>query len=109
MGTLLHTTGSNFKKDVLESPVPVLVDFWAEWCGPCRMVAPVLEELAKEYGGKLKIVKVDVDKNSETSQEFKIQGIPSLLFFKEGRLVKRIIGAQPKSKLASEIQAVVEG
>jgi len=107
MGTALHTTDANFKKDVLDSNVPVLVDFWAEWCGPCRMVAPVLDELAKEYDGKIKVAKVNVDENQQVSMDFHIRSIPTLLFFKNGQMVKQLIGAHPKSKLVSEIQEVI--
>jgi len=107
MGTALHTTDASFKKDVLESKVPVLVDFWAEWCGPCRMVAPVLDELAKEYDGKIKVTKVNVDENQQVSMDFHIRSIPTLLFFKDGQMVKQLIGAHPKAKLVTEIQELV--
>jgi thioredoxin len=107
MGAALHTTDSNFKKDVLDSNVPVLVDFWAEWCGPCRMVAPVLDELAKEYEGKIRIAKVNVDENQQVSMDFHIRSIPTLLFFKNGQMVKQLVGAHPKAKLVSEIQEVI--
>jgi thioredoxin 1 len=91
----------------LESKVPVLVDFWAEWCGPCKMVGPVLDELAKEFNGKLKIAKVNVDENQQVSVDFHIRSIPTLLFFKNGQLVKQLIGAHPKNKLVNEIQEVI--
>ncbi len=107
MGATTHTTDSEFQKDVLDSKVPVLVDFWAEWCGPCKMVAPVLEELAKEYDGKLKIAKVDVDQNQQVAGSFNIRSIPTLLFFKNGQVVKQLIGAHPKTKLVTEIQEVI--
>lgn len=107
MGETLKTTDASFKQDVLDSKVPVLVDFWAEWCGPCKMVGPVLEELAKEYEGKLKIAKVNVDENQQVSVDFHIRSIPTLLFFKEGQLVKQLVGAHPKSKLMNEIQEVI--
>jgi thioredoxin 1 len=109
MGAATHTTDSDFKKDVLDSKVPVLVDFWAEWCGPCKMIGPVLDELAKEYDGKVKIAKLNVDENQQVSSEFHIRSIPTLLFFKNGQLVKQLIGAHPKSKLVSEIQEVIGG
>ena len=96
MSTAVHTTDSDFKKDVLDSTVPVLVDFWAEWCGPCRIVAPVLDELAKEYDGKIKIAKVNVDENQQVSMDFHICSIPTLLFFKNGQMVKQLVGAHPK-------------
>lgn len=107
MSTAVHTTDSDFKKDVLDSKVPVLVDFWAEWCGPCRMVAPVLDELAKEYDGKIKIAKVNVDENQQVSMDFHIRSIPTLLFFKNGQMVKQLVGAHPKSKLVAEIQEII--
>jgi len=107
MAGAVHTTDANFKSDVLESKIPVLVDFWAEWCGPCRMVAPVLEELAKEYDGKLKIVKVNVDENQQVSMDYHVRSIPTLLFFKNGQMVKQLVGAHPRPKLESEIQEVL--
>jgi len=107
MGETLKTTDASFKQDVLESKVPVLVDFWAEWCGPCKMVGPVLDELAKEYSGKLKVAKVNVDENQQVSVDFHIRSIPTLLFFKNGQLVKQLIGAHPKTKLVNEIQEVL--
>ena len=107
MGAATHTSDSEFKKDVLDSNIPVLVDFWAEWCGPCKMVAPVLDELAKEYEGKIKIAKVDVDQNQQVAGNFNIRSIPTLLFFKNGQVVKQLIGAHPKTKLITEIQEVI--
>ncbi|HEY5038162.1 MAG TPA: thioredoxin [bacterium] len=107
MGAVSHTTDANFKKDVLESKVPVLVDFWAEWCGPCRMMGPVLDELSGEYEGKIKIAKVNVDENQQVSMDFHVRSIPTLLFFKNGQMVKQLIGALPKTKLISEIQEVI--
>jgi thioredoxin 1 len=107
MGTTTHTSDSDFQKDVLDSKIPVLVDFWAEWCGPCKMVAPVLDELAKEYEGKIKIAKVDVDQNQQVAGNFNIRSIPTLLFFKNGQVVKQLIGAHPKTKLITEIQEVI--
>jgi thioredoxin 1 len=107
MGDTLKTTDASFKQDVLESTLPVLVDFWAEWCGPCKMVGPVLDELAKEYNGKLKIAKVNVDENQQVSVDFHIRSIPTLLFFKNGQMVKQLVGAHPKNKLVNEIQEVI--
>ena len=92
-------TDQNFKQQVLESKLPVVVDFWAPWCGPCRMIAPVLEELDREMGDKVKIVKVNVDENQETASKFGVMSIPTLLLFKDGQLVDKAIGYQPKEAL----------
>jgi thioredoxin 1 len=107
MGAAIKTNDGDFKKDVLEAKEPVLVDFWAEWCGPCRMVGPVLDELAKEYDGKIKIAKVNVDENQQVSMDYHIRSIPTLLFFKNGQMVKQLVGAHPKAKLVSEIQELL--
>jgi len=96
-------TDDNFQAEVLSSDKPVLVDFWAEWCGPCKMIAPVVEELAKEYEGTLKVGKVDVDSNQKVSMQFGIRSIPTLLIFKGGRVVDQVIGAVPKRALADKI------
>ena len=101
----LELTDSNFDELVLKSDKPVLVDFWAEWCGPCRMVGPVVEELAKEYEGKAVIGKMDVDSNPNVSMQFGIRNIPALLFFKNGQVVDKQIGAVPKSVLAAKLNA----
>lgn len=102
---LVHLTDSNFKKEVLESELPVLVDFWAAWCTPCRMIAPIIEELAKEYDNKVKIGKVDVDENSDTASRYGIMSIPTLVFFKKGRAMEQIVGALNKSELKKKIEA----
>ena len=100
----LEITDSNFEELVLKADKPVLVDFWAEWCGPCRMVGPIVEELAKEYGDKAVIGKVNVDENPEISVRFGIRNIPALLFFKNGEIVDKQIGAVPKSVLNEKLE-----
>jgi thioredoxin 1 len=92
-------TDQNFNKEVLESPIPVLVDFWAPWCAPCRMVAPVVEALAEEYAGKVKVVKLDTDQNQETAGAYGIRSIPTLAIFKNGEVVDGVMGAAPKQML----------
>jgi thioredoxin 1 len=103
----IEVTDDTFKKEVLESPIPVLVDFWAIWCGPCRLIAPVVEELAKEYDGRMKFAKLDVDVNQKTAMEYGIRSIPTLLIFKDGKVVNSIVGAVPKPLLVSKIEAVL--
>lgn len=100
-------TDDNFKTEVLESPVPVLVDFWAEWCGPCKQIAPIVEELARTYNGKLKVGKVDVDANNQTALNYMIRSIPSLLIFKNGKVIEQVIGAVPKQQLLNKIEAAL--
>ena len=101
----LEITDANFEQVVLKSDKPVLVDFWAEWCGPCRMVGPVVEELAKEYDGKAVVGKLNVDLNPGVSTQFGIRSIPTILFFKGGQLVDRQVGAVPKSAIETKLQA----
>ena len=100
-------TDQNFKTEVLDAGVPVLVDFWAEWCMPCKIVGPVVEELAVEYTGKLKVGKLNVDENGQTAQAYGVMSIPSLLIFKNGQVVKTMIGAQSKDSFKIEIDQVL--
>jgi thioredoxin 1 len=92
-------TDESFKHDVLEAPGPVLVDFWAEWCGPCRMVAPILDEIAAEFAGKLTVAKVNIDDNPMTPTEYDVRGIPTMILFKDGKVVDRKIGAMPRGQM----------
>lgn len=103
----LTFTDKNFKDEVLDSKIPVLVDFWAEWCMPCRIVSPIVEELAKEYGQKLKVGKLNVDQNGHTAEGYGVMSIPSLLIFKEGKVVKTMIGAQSKDNFKREIDSIL--
>ena len=99
--SIIHASDSSFDMDVLKSDLPVLVDFWAEWCGPCKMIAPVLSHLAVEYAGRLKVVKVDVDSNPETATRYRIRGIPTLIFFKAGEQTDMKVGAVNRQELKS--------
>ena len=107
MSDLLQVTDANFEEEIIKSDIPVMVDFWAEWCGPCKMVGPVVEELAQEYKGKIKIAKMDVDANRDTPAKFGIRNIPTLILFKGGEVAKMIIGAQPKSHLDEELKKLL--
>ena len=103
--SVLHVTDSNFDDVVLKAEIPVLVDYWAEWCGPCKMVAPVLEEIAKDYAGKLTVVKLNIDDNPNKSAHYGVRSIPTLMLFKEGEVAATKVGALPKSQLASFIDS----
>ena len=103
MAKPIDVTDSRFQAEVLEADLPVLVDFWAEWCGPCKVVSPVVEELAEEYNGRVKFAKVDVDANPATAGTYEVRSIPTLLLFKEGKPAAQIVGAVPKSALKKTI------
>lgn len=103
MGNVLEVTGATFDQEVKQSDVPVLVDFWAPWCGPCRALAPVIEELATDYDGKAKIVKINTDENVEIAQNYKISGIPALIVFKNGEPVDQLVGNHKKSTLSETL------
>jgi len=102
----LHFTDENFQQEVLESDIPVLVDFYADWCGPCKMIAPIIEELAKEYEGKVKIGKINVDEEVKTTEKYRVMSIPTLILFKNGVPVDTVIGAVPKKTLQDKLEAV---
>jgi len=103
MSNAVAVTDQSFEDEVLKSPVPVLVDFWAAWCGPCRAIAPSVDEIAAEYNGKLKVVKLDVDQYGEVSGRYNVLGIPTLLLFKGGQVVEKMVGAYPKTAMVSKI------
>ena len=107
MADIQQVSDSNFDGDVLKAAVPVLIDFWAPWCGPCRAIAPIVEELASEYDGKLKVVKMNVDDNPQTPAQYGVRGIPNLILFKGGEVRQQIVGAVPKAQLVKAIDAVV--
>jgi thioredoxin 1 len=107
MAKAIEVTDSTFEQEVLQSTQPVLVDFWAAWCGPCRAVAPIVEEIAGDYEGKLKVMKLDVDDNPRTAVTYGVQSIPTLLVFKDGKPAERIIGAVPKKVIVDKLQSVM--
>ena len=99
--SIKHVTDASFESDVLNSEIPVLVDYWAEWCGPCKMIAPILDEAAKAYGGRVTIAKLNVDENPDTAAKFGIRGIPTLMLFKDGKAATTKVGAMSKSQLTA--------
>ena len=104
MSNALEVNDSNFEAEVKNSDVPVLVDFWAPWCGPCRKISPIIDDLAAEFEGKVKVVKVNTDENLKITQEFSISGIPSILIFKKGEAVERLVGLMQKSQLVANLE-----
>ena len=105
MSDIIHATDASFDADVINSDTPVLVDFWAEWCGPCKMIAPVLDDLSSEYAGKLKVAKVDVDANSDAPAKYGVRGIPTLIIFKNGEAAATKVGALSKTQLMEFVDA----
>ena len=103
----IEITDENFEAEVINSDKPVIIDFWAVWCGPCKIIAPVVEELADEYDGKVKVGKLDVDSNQQTSIKFGVRSIPTLLIFNDGKLADTIIGAVPKASIVEKLNAVI--
>ncbi len=103
----IHVNDDAFEKTVLKSSLPVIVDFWAPWCGPCRMVAPILEDVAKEYAGKVLVAKVDTDQNPQWATKFGVRGIPTMLFVKDGKVVDQQVGAVPKQVITSKLQHIL--
>ena len=104
MSNALEVNDSNFEAEVKNSDIPVLVDFWAPWCGPCRKISPIIDDLAAEFEGKVKVVKVNTDENLKITQEFSISGIPSILIFKKGEAVERLVGLMQKSQLVANLE-----
>lgn len=103
----INVTDSTFKEVVLESKIPVLVDFWATWCGPCRMIAPIVEEIAKEYEGKIVVAKCNVDETAQAPADYGIRNIPTLLFFKDGEVKDKLVGSNPKSAIVEKLKAIL--
>jgi thioredoxin 1 len=109
MASVPAVDSTNFKREVLESDIPVMVDFWAEWCVPCRMITPIVERLAQRYAGRLKVVKLDVDANQDLAIQYQVMSIPTLLFFKNGQPVDRIIGAVGEQAIVQKIEELLQG
>jgi len=105
--SIIHVTDTTFEDEVLSSDVPVLVDYWAEWCGPCKMIAPILDEVAAEYQGKLTIAKLNIDEDQETAQKYAVRGIPTLMIFKDGEVAGTKVGAMSKSQLSAFIDSAI--
>ena len=103
----VHVSDENFKKEILESQTPCLVDFWAEWCGPCRRVAPVVEEIADEFQGRIKVAKLNVDEGSRTASNYGVMSIPTLMFFKGGKVIEQIVGAVGKEELREKMEELL--
>lgn len=104
---IVHISDASFEDDVLKSDKPVILDFWAEWCGPCKMIAPILDEIADEYADKISVAKINIDENQETPQKFAVRGIPTLMIFKDGELAATKVGALSKSQLAEFIDSTI--
>jgi thioredoxin 1 len=104
----MEFTDANFQQEVLNSNIPVLIDFWAVWCGPCKMIAPFIEEIAKDYEGKVKVGKLDVDNNPNVAMQYGIRSIPTLLFFRDGKVVDQIMGAVPKNAITSKLDSQLQ-
>ena len=107
MSNVKEISSADFEQEVMKSPVPVVVDLWATWCGPCKMLAPVIDELAEEYAGKIKFVKIDIDDNGDSATRFQVMSIPTVIVFKDGEIAARTVGLQPKPVLKSKLDSVL--